>query len=333
MKNRRRRRVHLNHLRNPITWVGLIIIPLLLLLLWEGVGNLIWNFQPESTATQEPLFIEDLNRPISDMYPLIEEQKHSKSSPRVYPYSVVDGGVHSVWELRSAIWRDPVVAKHYSNFNLDTARVIEAKADGDFHVSYRIGKEIFWTKKRLKVAKGEKLITDGTNFTRTRCANVLSEVIPGKTSPNELTPQAFDTPKPPPSDLTPVTLPGVNGGGPPVTTFPPSDSAPFTLPVVFQEGPPASTLPPEDFRPVTAPGVTGEGLPVATFPPSGFTPLVPIGGGSSYPAGGSEGGGGDNYIEGNSSVPAPVPEPNTLLLLGSGILTLAGYGMRKFFKK
>jgi hypothetical protein len=128
---------------------------------------------------------------------------------------VVDGGVHSVQELRSAIWRDPVVAKHYSNFELDRAKIIEAKADRDFHVSYRIGEEIFWTKKRLKVAKGERLITDGRNFTRTRCANVLSEVPQGKTSPDEPAPEVLDAPVNPPSEPAPFIPPVVIGGGPP----------------------------------------------------------------------------------------------------------------------
>jgi hypothetical protein len=29
----------------------------------------------------------------------------------------------------------------------------------------------------------------------------------------------------------------------------------------------------------------------------------------------------------------PVPEPSTMLLLGSGLIRLAGYGRKKFFKK
>jgi hypothetical protein len=152
MKNRRRRRLH-HRLRNPIIWMGLIIASFLVLLLWDEAGNIVENFRSKKegadpvinlTATQEPWYAGDVNRPMDGMH---HGKKDGEVLRRVYPYSVVDGGVHSVPELRLAIGRDPVVAKHYSNFKLDRARIIEAKADGDFHVSYRMGDEIFWTKK------------------------------------------------------------------------------------------------------------------------------------------------------------------------------------------
>ncbi len=238
MKYRSRRRMHHHRLRNLIIGMGLIITPFLVFVLWDEGENLIGNFQSKKkvadpminlTVAQEPFYLEDVDRPTDNMDRPIKKQKEE-----VYPYSVVDGRVHSVQELRSAISRDPVVAKHYSNFELDRARIIEAKADRDFHVSYRIGKEIFWTKKRLKVAKGERLITDGTNFTRTRCANVLSEVPQGKTSPHEPAPEVLGTPLNPPSDPTPFVPPVVTVGGP---LDPPWDSIPFMLPGVIGGGP------------------------------------------------------------------------------------------------
>ncbi len=313
MRNRRRRRLHPDTLRNPILWMGLLTISFFVFLLWDQVGNRIENFRSgkdvadpviDFTVTQEPWYVGDVNGPTDDTH---TGKKDGEALRRVYPYSVVDGGVHSVQELRSAIGRDPIVARHYSNFKLDRARVIEARADGDFHVSYRVGEEIFWTKKRLKVAKSEKLITDGTTFTRTRCANVLSEVLPGKTSPDEPTPEAFNTPTLPPSHSTPFTR-----GGPPATTGPPSEPVPFA-----------------------SPGVIGGEPPATTLPPSGFMPPVVITGGFPGPGGGNPFGPGPGPGPGLGPVPepVPVPEPATLFLFVSGLLGLAGYGRRKFSKK
>jgi hypothetical protein len=284
--------MHYNHLRRLIIWMGLIITPCLVLILWDEVEKKVEKQVSNLTATKEPSYIEDGNRPMDNPDSPIREQKDGEFTPRVYPYSVVDGGVHSVQELRSAIWRDPVVAKHYSNFKLDGARVIEAKADRDFYVSYRIGDEIFWTKKRLMVAKGEKLITDGTNLTRTRCANVLSEVPQGKTSPHEPTPEVLNRPTLPASDPTPFIPAVVPGEGPPAPTLLPSDPTPFIPAVVPGGGPPAPTLLPSDPTPFIPPVVPGEGPPI---------PAV------------------------------AAPEPTTMLLLGSGLLGLWGL-RKKFRK-
>ncbi len=307
MKNLRRRRLHPHHLRKPTLRIGLILTCFFVLLLWDQVGNIIEDFRSKKevtdpaidlTATQEPWYAGDVHGPTDDVH---HDKKDGEVLRRVYPYSVVDGGVHSVQALRLAIGRDPVVAKHYSNFRLDRARVIEAKADGNFHVSYRMGDEIFWTKKRLKVAKSEKLITDGTTITRSRCANVLSEVVPGRTSPDEPAPQVFDTPM-----------------------LPPSHTTPFVPPVVARGGPPAPTgLPPD--------GAIGGGPPATTLPPSGFIPPVLTGGGSPYPGGGNSFD--PPFVSDPDPNDVPVPEPATLLLFVSALLGLAVYGRRKFFKK
>jgi hypothetical protein len=298
--------------------MGLMIVPFLVLLLSDELENLIDNFQSKEkgpnqainfTGTQEPWYLEDVNS--INMHQLIEERKDGEFRRQVYPYSVVDGGVHSVQELRSAIWRDPVVAKHYSNFKLDRARLIEARADSHFHVSYRIGGEIFWTKKRLKVAKGERLITDGTNFTRTRCANVLSEVPQGKTSPDEPAPEVLDAPLNPPSDPTPFMPPVVIPGGT-------SGPGPFPDPGPF---------------PGSFPG-PGSGLGSGPGSGPGSNPGSNPGSGPGSNPGldpGSDPGPGPFPDPGPD--PVPVPEPTTIFLLGSGLLALLGYGRKRLFKK
>lgn len=308
IKNRRCWQKQNNHLKHLIIWVGLIITPFLILLLWDGMGNVISNFQSQRnrsnqmtnfTAMEEPFYPEGVNRSTYNMHHLINRHKNGEFWPRIFPYSVVDGGVHSVQELRSAIWRDPVVAKHYSNFNIDKARVIEAKADRNFHVSYRIGDEIFWTKKKLKVAKGEKLITDDTNVSRTRCANILSEVLPGRTSPDEPAPEVFNEPLDP---LVHEFLQEPN------------------RPLIVSQNPPETT--PTSPNPGSG---TNETPPL--LEPTPFIPPVLIGGGPPGPTPTPPPGPGP----GPGPAPVPVPEPNTILFIGFGLASL--WGFRKKFEK
>jgi hypothetical protein len=112
----------------------------------------------------------------------------------VYPYSIVPGGIASVAELRSAIARDYVVFDHYSTFHLDRARIIRLDQDRLVHVSYRIGDRVYWTKRALRLRKGEALITDGEETARTRCGNMISKSLGGAVSPNEPTEPELNAP-------------------------------------------------------------------------------------------------------------------------------------------
>ncbi len=98
---------------------------------------------------------------------------------RVYPYSVIPGGVESAADLRNSVARDPVIAKHYKDFDVERARIIRLSQGRALYVSYRLGNGVFWTKKPLMLAKGETVITDGEHIARTRCGNRVSEVPAG----------------------------------------------------------------------------------------------------------------------------------------------------------
>jgi hypothetical protein len=93
----------------------------------------------------------------------------------VYRYSVIAGGAFSVAEVTHALYQDPVARDHYASFDMDHVRVIEAPAARLAYVSYRMGDDIYWTRKKMLLAKGEALITDGEHVARARCGNRVED--------------------------------------------------------------------------------------------------------------------------------------------------------------
>jgi hypothetical protein len=94
----------------------------------------------------------------------------------IYPYSVVPGGVADARELKWVAEHDPVVAAHYAGFDYEHARVVRLVLARTAYVSYRIGKHVYWTRRRITLHKGEKVITDGKITARARCANRVEEL-------------------------------------------------------------------------------------------------------------------------------------------------------------
>ena len=92
-----------------------------------------------------------------------------------YRYSVIPGGAFNERELRRAITADPVVAAHYTQLDQSRIRSEIVARDRFVHVSYRKGNQIFWTKKKLLLRRGETILTDGTTQIRARCGNCISE--------------------------------------------------------------------------------------------------------------------------------------------------------------
>jgi hypothetical protein len=191
--------------------VGLVITSFFMGFFLSDVGNLINGSHFKNQAGKQSAALSVVKNP---SYVGNNDKSDGKQQPsrnqyadntrhKIYPYSVVSGGTHSVQALRSAIWHDPVIAKHYSNFKIEKATIVEAQMPMTFYVSYRVGDKIYWTKKKLQIAKGEKLITDGQNLSRTRCANRLSEVPQAQTLAEEPTPEILNLPVEPPPELVP----------------------------------------------------------------------------------------------------------------------------------
>jgi len=214
---------------------------------------------------------------------------------RVFPYSVIPGGVDSTQELQNAVAHDGVVLRHYADFDLSRARIIRLDRDREMYVSYRLGDHVYWTKKKLKLRKGESVVTDGKHEARTRCGNRLSDTPSEPVSPIEPSTEALEAApdpvlfvetRPPfnfqlPTSVTPTNPPG-------------GDIVPPVYPIIFTPGAPGGTPP-------SAPVVTPPGAP------GGTPPSAPVGTPFSNPP--------------LPDPPPPVatPEPGTLILLATGL--------------
>jgi hypothetical protein len=209
--------------------------------------------------------------------------------PEIYPYSVIPGGVRSARELQKAARHEPLVAQHYSGFDFESTRVIHAEKDKQVYVSYRVGSQIFWTRRKVTIHAGETLLTDGRNLARGRCGNRISESPKSPTSPHE------------PSDFV-MSAPLINPDPAPLEFLVGDVSAPLTL------------LPPESYFP-----------PSANMPPGGsFPPIFPpvfVGPGSP--------GSPSNPVPPTAPPIVSTTEPPSLLLISLGLCALTFLRLRR----
>lgn len=154
-----------------------------------------------------------------------------------YPYSVIAGGAYNPSELSSARKVDQVVQEHYLDFDMKTVRMEQLTADRFQYVSYRRKEKIFWTKKKLRIPKGELLLTDGRNFARARCGNRLSENPHSQISPDEPSAALLTMPPVEENQLSQLGL----APAPPIGELPPATRQ--TLMPVLTTGAIPGTLP------------------------------------------------------------------------------------------
>jgi hypothetical protein len=95
---------------------------------------------------------------------------------RIFGHSLVPGGIRSIQELAIVTRRDPQLAEHYQGFDLSQGRVVTLDRDVLAFVSYRLDGAIYWEARPTLIARGERVLTDGTNFIRGRCGNRIVEL-------------------------------------------------------------------------------------------------------------------------------------------------------------
>ena len=197
-------------------------------------------------------------------------------SRTLFPYSVIPGGVENAQELRNALEHDPIAAAHYAGFDVSQTHVERLASDQQMYVSYRLNNRIYWTRKTLKLLKGEAVITDGKNVARTRCGNRLSETAQSPVAEKQPLDMTLDpAPLPDLAEARPIALPMALPFPLGSSVLAPG-SADIVPPPVFPLGgggslPHNSTTPP--ITPPTIPPtipITPPTTPVATPEPDSF---------------------------------------------------------------
>jgi hypothetical protein len=229
-------------------------------------------------------------KPVVAITPTPQVPALVRSLRPAYPFSVIPGGVYSRDELSAQAAHDELIRKHYSDFRMKSAHLAVLQEDRMAYVSYRKNNSIFWTRKQLRIPKGELVLTDGTHLTRARCGNRLSDTSVEPTSAQEdPTPDLMMGP------LTTASLrdtrlafvpPPESGSG---ITIPPnvfltagetSPTSPYRITSTSGLMPPTAEVPPITVLPVLlpsgSPGLTS-GVPTAVIQPF-RTPLpnVPV---------------------------------------------------------
>ena len=138
------------------------------------------NWQPDKPA----LVAETAKAATPTAAPIVRVALNSTASSaataasaarRIYPYSIVPGGVATRADLAQRVKTDAVVASHYASFDIAKARAVTVTKARAVHVSYRKGDKVYWTKNKVMLAEGETLLSDGTHQLRGRCGNLISD--------------------------------------------------------------------------------------------------------------------------------------------------------------
>ncbi len=225
---------------------------------------------------------------------------------RIYPLSVVPGGVYSSDELARARRMDSVVTAHYADFGT-VATAGRLTQDAYMYVSYRRGDRVFWTLSKHRIPRGEAVLTDGKNLARARCGNRLSDVARQPTLPGpQPTEKALNMPSlPPPLGLPapPLFSPEYEASLPVAPTG--TAASPSVPGPAAATTPAASPLSPLGF----ASGIGPAGFPYVAAPGTSTVGTKRGGSGGTTPGSGGPG------IHAPGSGPSPVPEPASFGLL------------------
>jgi hypothetical protein len=150
-------------------------------------------FSPSLFGSRQSVYREPglFSNPANTLNQVLSQSRPARPN---YPYSVVPGGVQDVKELKWVAEHDPIVGAHYAGFDYAHAQVVRLTLARTVYVSYRIGNNIYWSRRRIALKKGETLITDGRMTARSRCGNRVDETPHQEAAGPVEPPHLFDEP-------------------------------------------------------------------------------------------------------------------------------------------
>ncbi len=131
--------------------------------------------RPEVKEPDQEALAALLARPAAPGVVRVADQPMPAAARRVYPYSIVPGGLKDRAELVHAVMADKVVAAHYAGFAVHRASLRTVDKPRAVYVSYRKGGQVYWTSKKMMLAEGETVLSDGQSDIRARCGNRISD--------------------------------------------------------------------------------------------------------------------------------------------------------------
>ena len=140
-----------------------------------------------------------------------------RAARKIYPFSIIPGGVYDPKELTQSIQLDPSLAEHYRDIQMENLIAVRTQAPTLAYVSFRHGGQIFWSSKELTIPRGELVLTDGKHMIRSRCGNRMQRERPrSAVSSSAITEQMqdliMDAPLPSIAKLPPYLQPVLSPG-------------------------------------------------------------------------------------------------------------------------
>ncbi len=103
--------------------------------------------------------------------------------------------IRSPEDFRATVASDPLLRERFAAFDWDRARLVSIPSETLVHVSYRKDGQIAWTRRKLRLRRGERVITDGAVTVRTYCCNEIVDAPMRPTRVDEPSPAALQPPE------------------------------------------------------------------------------------------------------------------------------------------